>query len=61
MSVIEEKKDDDSSDSSSSSSSEEWDVTSKPNPIAKKVVPIQKKTNNQRVHSEIDELLKEID
>ena len=60
MSVIEEKKDDDSSDSSSSSSSEEWDVTSKPNPIAKKVVPIQK-TNNQRVHSEIDELLKEID
>ena len=60
MTVIEEGKDDDSSSSSSSSSSEEWNTTSQPNPIAKKVVPIQKKTN-QNVNSELDELLKEIE
>ena len=42
MSVIEEGKDD---DSSSSSSSEKVDTCSKPNPVANKVMPIQKKKN----------------
>ena len=45
MSVIEERKDDDSSSSSSSSSSEKLDTCSKPNPVANKVMPIQKKKN----------------